>query len=87
MLLTCARTDPRVDSLHTRKMTAALQHATSSPRPVLLRCEADVGHGARSVSRWVELQADILAFCAAHTGLAEGCADRGSLRRGASAVG
>lgn len=87
VLLTCARTDPRVDSLHTRKMTAALQHATSSPRPVLLRCEADVGHGARSVSRWVELQADILAFCAAHTGLAEVCADRGSLRRGASAVG
>ncbi|UPT23353.1 S9 family peptidase [Thermobifida alba] len=87
VLLTCARTDPRVDSLHTRKMAAALQHATCSPHPVLLRCEADVGHGARSVSRWVELQADILAFCAAHTGLAEVCADRGSLRRGASAVG
>ncbi|MEY9212076.1 S9 family peptidase [Thermobifida halotolerans] len=69
VLFTCARTDPRVDSLHTRKMAAALQHATSARRPVLLRCEADVGHGARSVARWIGLQADILAFCATHTGL------------------
>ncbi|RSN66837.1 prolyl oligopeptidase family serine peptidase [Actinomadura sp. WAC 06369] len=69
VLLTCARTDPRVDSMHTRKMTAALQYATSSDAPVLLRCEADVGHGERSLSRWLGLQTDILAFCAAHTGL------------------
>ncbi|MEV5831387.1 prolyl oligopeptidase family serine peptidase [Spirillospora sp. NPDC052242] len=69
VLLTCPRTDPRVDSMHTRKMTAALQHATSSSGPVLLRCEADVGHGGRSLSRWLGLQTDVLAFCAAHTGL------------------
>lgn len=72
VLLTCPRTDPRVDSMHTRKMTAALQHAAaSSPssRPVLLRCEDDVGHGERSLSRWLALQTDVLAFCAARTGL------------------
>ncbi|GAB3209442.1 prolyl oligopeptidase family serine peptidase [Marinactinospora endophytica] len=69
VLLTCPRHDPRVDSLHTRKMTAALQHATGSGRPVLLRCEPDVGHGARSLDRWLGLQEDVLAFCAAHTGL------------------
>jgi prolyl oligopeptidase len=69
VLFTCARVDPRVDSLHTRKMTAALQHANASGAPVVLRCESDVGHGARSMSRQLELQADILAFCAEHTGL------------------
>jgi prolyl oligopeptidase len=39
-------------------------------RPVLLRRESDVGHSSRSVSRSVALSADVLAFLAAHTGLA-----------------
>lgn len=69
VLLTCPRTDARVDSLHTRKLAAALRHATAADRPVLLRCEDGVGHGARSLDRWLGLQADILAFCALHTGL------------------
>ncbi|WP_262403575.1 prolyl oligopeptidase family serine peptidase [Actinomadura sp. CNU-125] len=69
VLLTCPQIDPRVDSMHTRKMAAALQHATASSRPVLLRCESGVGHGERSLSRWLGLQTDVLAFCAAHTGL------------------
>lgn len=69
VLLTCPRVDPRVDSMHTRKMTAALQHATTSGKPILLRCEEGVGHGPRAASRWAALQADALAFCAAHTGL------------------
>lgn len=38
-------------------------------RPVLLRRETDVGHGARSVSRSVALGVDQLSFLAAHTGL------------------
>jgi prolyl oligopeptidase len=53
-------------------MCAALQHATSAPlatRPVLLRREAQVGHGARAVSKSVGLSADTLAFLAFHTGL------------------
>jgi prolyl oligopeptidase len=61
--------DSRVDPLHARKLCAALQYATSSDRPVLLRDERDVGHGARSVSRTVGLSVDVLAFLAEHTGL------------------
>ncbi len=65
--------DTRVDPLHARKLAAALQHATSADpheRPVLLRREADVGHGGRAVSRSIELTADTLSFAAHHTGLA-----------------
>ncbi len=38
-------------------------------RPILIRRETDVGHGARSISRTVALATDQLAFLAAHTGL------------------
>jgi prolyl oligopeptidase len=61
--------DGRVDPLHARKMCAALQHATSSEAPILLRNEAEVGHSTRSVSRTVDLSVDTLSFMAAHTGL------------------
>ncbi len=69
VLFTVFDSDTRVDPLHARKMCAALQHASGSDRPILLRRETDVGHGARSVSRSVGLAADQLAFLAAHTGL------------------
>jgi prolyl oligopeptidase len=36
---------------------------------VLLRAEAQVGHGARAVSRTAELSGDTLSFAARHTGL------------------
>jgi prolyl oligopeptidase len=68
-LFTVFESDSRVDPLHARKMCAALQHATTSRAPILLRRETDVGHGARSVSRTVGLAGDQLAFLAAHTGL------------------
>ena len=61
--------DTRVDPLHARKMAAALQHATSGQRPILVRRESDVGHGARAVTRAVELSVDTLTFAAAQTGL------------------
>ena len=64
--------DTRVDPLHARKVAAAMQHATTGARPVLVRRESDVGHGARAVSRAVELSADTLAFAAAETGLSWG---------------
>ena len=57
--------DTRVDPLHARKMCAALQHATGGTRPVLLRRERDVGHGARALSRSVALTADTLGFARA----------------------
>jgi prolyl oligopeptidase len=61
--------DTRVDPLHARKMCAALQHATSGDRPILLRREKDVGHGARALSRTIALSVDTLAFAARWTGL------------------
>jgi len=71
VLFTVFTNDTRVDPVHAYKMCAALQHATSSgpERPVLLRAEAQVGHGARAVSRMAELSGDTLAFAARYTGL------------------
>jgi prolyl oligopeptidase len=69
VLFTTFESDTRVHPLHGRKLTAALQHATTSDAPVVLRRETSVGHGARAVSRTVGLAADQLAFLAAHTGL------------------
>lgn len=68
VLFTVFDGDTRVDPLHARKMAAALQHATTATRPILLRRESDVGHGARAVSRTVELIADELAFLAHELG-------------------
>jgi prolyl oligopeptidase len=70
VLFTVFGNDTRVDPLHAYKMCAALQHATTSGRPVLLRAESDVGHSARAVSRTAQMAGDILAFAACHTGLA-----------------
>ncbi len=62
--------DERVDPAHARKMCAALQHATVSKRPIVLRRENDIGHNGRAKGSAIELTGDILAFIAAHTGLA-----------------
>jgi prolyl oligopeptidase len=76
VLFTTFESDTRVDPLHARKLAAALQAATSSAAPVLLRRETSVGHGARAVSRTVGLAADQLAFLAAATGLEPAGRDR-----------
>ncbi|MDP9444601.1 MAG: prolyl oligopeptidase family serine peptidase [Actinomycetota bacterium] len=71
-LFTVFASDTRVDPLHARKMCAALQAATAgdrAERPILIRVETEVGHGARSVSRGIALAADTLAFSAWATGL------------------
>jgi prolyl oligopeptidase len=70
VLFTTFESDTRVDPLHGRKLAAALQHATASDAPIVLRRETSVGHGARAVSRTVGLASDQLAFLAEHTGLA-----------------
>jgi prolyl oligopeptidase len=69
VLFTVFTNDTRVDPVHAYKMCAALQYATSSGSPVLLRAEDQVGHGARAVSRTAELAGDTLAFAARYTGL------------------
>lgn len=69
VLFTVSDNDTRVDPMHARKMCAALQHATASGAPVLLRGESDVGHKGRSMTRVAALATDTLAFLARHTGL------------------
>lgn len=68
VLFTIFDGDTRVDPMHARKMAAALQQATAGG-PVLLRAEGNVGHGARAISRSVDLAADQLGFLSAHLGL------------------
>ena len=69
VLFTVFDSDTRVDPLHARKTCAALQHATAGDAPIVYRREKDVGHGARSLSRSVDLAVDTSAFLAAHLGL------------------
>jgi prolyl oligopeptidase len=83
--MSSADTDDRVDPMHARKMTAALQAATTSGRPVLLRIEKNAGHGgADMVKQAVELSADRYAFLMREVGLTPGGAPPG---RAASAGG
>jgi prolyl oligopeptidase len=67
VLFTVFDGDGRVDTMHARKLAAALQHSTVDDRPVLLRRESDVGHAGRAVSRTVDLVADELAFLLSYT--------------------
>jgi prolyl oligopeptidase len=69
VLFTVFTNDSRVDPLHAYKMCAALQHASASDRPVLLRAEGQVGHGQRAVSLTATLAGDCLAFIAQQTHL------------------
>ncbi|KQY21412.1 peptidase S9 [Cellulomonas sp. Root485] len=71
-LFTVFEGDTRVDPLHARKLAAALQAATSSDRPVLVRRERGVGHGGRALSRTIALTVEQLQFVADRTGLARG---------------
>lgn len=55
--------DPRVEPYNSRKMTARLQTATSSGRPILLRASADTGHGMGTpLNAEIEEDADLYAF-------------------------
>jgi prolyl oligopeptidase len=67
VLLEVFDSDTRVDPLHARKFAAALQWAseTGGDGLVLLRREAEVGHGGRSVDRTIGLTVDTLSFLAA----------------------
>jgi prolyl oligopeptidase len=49
--------------MHSRKMTAALQAATSGDRPILLRTNRTSGHGiGSSLSERIDEQTDWLSF-------------------------
>jgi len=63
VLLVTAESDTRVDPMHARKMTARLQAASSSGRPVLLRLETRAGHGAgKPVSKVLDELVDTWSF-------------------------
>lgn len=62
--------DPRVPSWQLAKMTARLQAATSSQRPILLRVDYDAGHGLGSnKDQLAELMADEFTFLGWQLGL------------------
>ncbi|WP_404199190.1 prolyl oligopeptidase family serine peptidase [Streptomyces tauricus] len=69
VLLDGAVTDERTGDAHPRKMCAALQHATSSDRPILLRRQSDAGHGPTDSITARTTLTDIITFLAHHTGL------------------
>jgi prolyl oligopeptidase len=73
VLLMTAEGDTRVDPMHARKLAAALQQATSSGRPILLRVETQAGHGAgKPISKQAEEFADLYSFVLWQLGVVEG---------------
>ncbi len=63
VLFMTSDTDDRVDPLHARKMAAAVQALSSGDQPVLLRIQAQAGHGGSDlVKERVEESADMYAF-------------------------
>ena len=63
VMLTTGITDPRVSPWQAAKMTARLQAATGSGKPVLLRVDYEAGHGIGSTRAQVEAErADKYAF-------------------------
>jgi prolyl oligopeptidase len=63
ILLTAGINDPRVDPSQPAKMTARLQAATSSKKPVLLRVDYDAGHGMGSTRAQHDLEySDEMSF-------------------------
>lgn len=70
VLVTTGDHDDRVHPAHSYKYTAELQHGQSGEKPVLIRIEVDSGHGAGlAITKFVEREADVLAFLAKHLGL------------------
>ena len=65
VLLTTGVTDPRVAPFHVAKMTARLQAASNSGKPILLRVDYDAGHGIGSTRAQQDREAaDTYAFLA-----------------------
>ena len=63
VLLITGDSDTRVAPLHARKMTARLQAATGSDRPILLHYDTKAGHsGGLPVSKQIDDATDTLSF-------------------------
>lgn len=69
-LLITGENDPRVGPMHTRKMAARLQAATSGPAPILFRSNAGAGHGRDlALDARIAEKVDIYAFMLAQLGV------------------
>ena len=63
ILFMTGENDGRVDPMHSRKMTAALQYANTSTEPVLLRTSGNTGHGSGTpLNEAISQQVDRLVF-------------------------
>jgi len=70
VLLTTGASDSRVQPMHAFKMAAALQHATGSKRPILLRVEEKAGHGqGKPLSKRIEEAVDTWAYLMTQLGV------------------
>jgi prolyl oligopeptidase len=70
VLFVTGANDPRVDPMHSRKMTARLQAATSSKRPVLLRTSSTTGHSSGGLDESIAKEVDVFAFLFEQLGVA-----------------
>ena len=63
LLMMSADSDDRVDPMHARKFTAAMQYANSGKRPLLFRLETKAGHGgADMIKKTVAATTDAYSF-------------------------
>lgn len=63
ILFMTGENDGRVDPMHSRKMTAALQFVNTSDEPVLLRTSGNTGHGSGTpLNETISQQVDRLVF-------------------------
>jgi prolyl oligopeptidase len=73
VLLTVGANDPRVDPRDSRKFAAALQAASTSGEPVLLRVDYQAGHGLdSSLDQRVQSKAHVDAFLMHFLGMLDG---------------
>ena len=69
--------DHRVNPMQSRKMTARLQVASNSGRPILLRTSATAGHGfGTAIDEVIEQDADVLSFLFDQLGMSYTSAER-----------
>jgi prolyl oligopeptidase len=69
MLMLAADSDDRVDPMHARKFTAAIQAGSASGEPAIMRIEAKAGHGGAGTRKSaVAQQVDMFAFLLAELG-------------------
>lgn len=69
-LVIAGANDPRCPAAHARQFADVLRSVQTGDAPILLRVHDDQGHGTQGASEAAARQTEILAFCAAHTGLA-----------------